>query len=129
MGLLTREQILATGLKVEPVNVPEWGGTVLVRELDGLGREAFHAALVGEDGQPDTAQYAEKLVALSLVDEAGVRLFGLDDVHALAQRSALAMARVFAVADRMSAVGNSAVDAAEKNSEAGQTGDSSAGSL
>jgi hypothetical protein len=58
-----------------------------------------------------------------------VRLFGLDDVHALAQRSALAMARVFAVADRMSAVGNSAVDAAEKNSEAGQTGDSSAGSL
>ena len=40
--VLSKEQILqADDLKTETVEVPEWGGDVLLRELRGRERDAF----------------------------------------------------------------------------------------
>ena len=42
MSLLSKEAILAAqDLPSEDVEVPEWGGTVRVRGLDGKGRDEY----------------------------------------------------------------------------------------
>ena len=55
------------------------------------------------------------LAAAAVVDETGARLFSDDDVTALTQKSAQALDRVFAVADKLNQLGGQAVEDAEKN--------------
>ena len=51
MKALTRDEILgADDLKTESVKVPEWGGTVLVRELTGAERDEWEASVVKTNG-------------------------------------------------------------------------------
>ena len=46
MNILSKEAILAADdLPREKVNVPEWGGEVLVRTMSGTDRDAFEASL------------------------------------------------------------------------------------
>lgn len=47
MAYLNRQQILeANDLPTEDVPTPEWGGTVKVKTLNGLEREAFETSIV-----------------------------------------------------------------------------------
>lgn len=105
--ILTRDQILgADDLRAVEVEVPEWGGTVRVRALTGAERDAYEVALAGV--RPDGSRRANlvnvraRLVAMTCVDEAGVRLFTDADAEALGAKSAPAMERVFDVASRLS---------------------------
>ena len=41
MGLLTRTQVLESGLIRDIVPVPEWGGELLIQELNGPRRDEF----------------------------------------------------------------------------------------
>lgn len=127
--ILGRADILAAtqDLVTETVPVPEWGGSVLVRSMTGADRDAFEATLVVEkDGKrsADLTSMRAKLVAMTVVDENGLRLFSAEDVPALNVRSATALERVFQVAQRLSGIGAEAVKEAEKNSEAAPSGDS-----
>lgn len=116
LGLLGRAAILAVqDLAHEDVPVPEWGGVVRIRAMTGLERDAFGATLRDADGKPDLSNYPSKLLAHCIAGEDGVRLFSVEDIQALAGKSAAALARLFAVADRLNAVGEDAVRAAEKN--------------
>ena len=122
--MLTRDQILeAPDLKTEAVQVPEWGGSVLVRSMNGADRDAFEASMITTlpDGtrKPDMANMRAKLVALTVVDEAGNRLFDITDVARLALKSASALERVFNAAQRLNGMGPTAEADAEKNSAAG----------
>jgi hypothetical protein len=92
-----------------------------VRMMTGTERDAWSAAMMGADGKPDHRHYRARLVAACVVGDSGLPLFSQADVEALANKSAAALDRVFAVCDRLNMPGNSAVDAAEKNSDAGQT--------
>lgn len=98
---LTRNQILAQvgqPLKTEKVQVPEWGGEVLIREWTGTERDAFENSLVTEDGKRDSdasENIRARMVALSVVDEAGQLQFTLSDVEVLGSLSARALNRVF----------------------------------
>lgn len=115
--LLSRDAILgAQDLKTEDVPVPEWGGTVRVRMMSGIERDAFSNSLLGSEGKTDLTNYRAKLVAASIVDESGAREFSESDVQALGGKSASALERVFVVADRLNTMGAAAVDTAEKNS-------------
>lgn len=114
--LLTRDAVLqASDLQHEDVPVPEWGGTVRVRMLTGLERDALASSLVGPDGKPDMADYRWRMLAATMVGEDGQRLFSADDVRALGSKSARALDRVFAVADRINQIGAPAVEAALGN--------------
>lgn len=119
--LLTREAILnAADLVTEDVEVPEWGGTVRVRGLTGSERDAFEQSIMeqrGRDVALNLRNIRAKLVALSVVDEQGKRVFSDDDVKALGQKSAVALQRVFEVAQRLSGLRSEDVEELAKNSE------------
>ena len=121
---LTKDQILeANDLKTQSVEVPEWGGSVLVRTMSGTDRDAFEASMIttASDGsrKPNMTNMRAKLVALTVVDEAGNLMFDVSDVDRLARKSAAALERVFAAAQRINALGVDAQDEIAKNSGAG----------
>lgn len=113
MGLLTKEAILAANdLPTERVTVPEWGGEVLVRTMTGADRDAFEASLIGKDGRMENVR--ARLVSLTLCDDKGERLFSDAEVAELGKKSAKALDRVFAVAQRINGIGGEQADAAKK---------------
>ena len=125
MALLTRDQILAAeDLKRETIDVPEWGGDVIVRSLTGAERDAFEDSVVRQRGKTrelNLRNQGARLVSLSLIDESGTRLFSDGDVEALGRKSAAALDRVFAAAQRLSGLTENDIDELAKNSESGQS--------
>lgn len=116
LPLATREAILgAQDLKTQDVEVAEWGCTVRVSMLTGSARDALSKAMVGEDGKVDASQYRERMVAACVVGEDGKPLFSADDVGLLGAKSAVALQRVFTVAESLNAISAQAVETAEKN--------------
>lgn len=132
MALLTREAILGIeDIPTEDVDVPEWGGTVRVKGLTGKDRDAFEASIVGDTaakkGQSrklNMANMRARFVALSIVDEQGVRVFSDGDVTALGAKSSVALNRVYTVAQRLSGLSDEDVEELAGNSETGQSGSS-----
>ena len=121
---LTKDQILeAQDLQSESVHVHEWGGDVLVRTMTGADRDAFESSMITtlQDGtrKPNMVNMRAKLVALTVVDDAGSRLFDVGDVDRLALKSASALERVFNAAQRINGLGAQAEADAAKNSVAG----------
>jgi hypothetical protein len=105
---LSAEQILgADDLAYEDVAVPEWGGTVRVRELPGTERDKFEAQFVGKDGASVRAEGLEgfraRLAAAAIVDGDGKQLFRSPaETKRLGEKSARALQRVCDVATRLS---------------------------
>jgi len=104
--ILTREQILgANDMKTEPVEVPEWGGSVIVRGMTGVERDRLEQDSVkgkGNDAKINLINMRARMVAASVVDESGKHLFGSSDIEMLGNKSAAALTRVFTVAQRLS---------------------------
>jgi hypothetical protein len=128
MALLTRDAILqAQDLPKELVEVPEWGGEVYVRTLTSAERDSFEQSIVEQKGKStkmNLSNLRAKLVALTVVDENGKRLFSDKDAELLGQKSAIALNRIFDVAQRLSALSQEDVEELTKNSENAQSGDS-----
>ena len=117
---LSRDQILeASDLKTQVAEVPEWGGSVIVRTMTGADRDTFENNLVTvkADGsrEQNLTNFRAKLVALTAVDDAGNLLFSADDVARLSGKSAAALERVFTVAQAINGLGAQAVEDATKN--------------
>ena len=123
--ILTREQILgAQDLKTETVDVPEWGGQVLVAGLTGTERDRFEQDSIQGKGKNVTMNFANmraRLVALAVVDSDGKRLFAHDDVKALGGKSAAALNRVFEVAQRLSGLTDNDLEELTEDFGDGQT--------
>lgn len=107
MAVLGREDILkADDLPTEIVNVPEWGGEVVVRGLDGTSRDEFYAGQAVQRGNrvvQDLTNATAKLVARCIVDpETREPMFTQSDVNALGRKSGAALNRVGDVAARLS---------------------------
>ena len=106
MSFLTKDQILgADDRGTEPVDVPEWGGKVLVRGMTGKDRADYIASTVlirGKQTAPDMSNMQAKLVARCIVGDDGARLFADQDIEALGEKSAAALERVFEVASKLS---------------------------
>lgn len=103
---LTREEILRASDQVtEIVEVPEWGGSVLVKSLSGKERDDFELQQLVQKGKVtelNLQNLRAKLVALSIVDEQHARIFSESDVVALGQKNAAALERVYSTAQRLS---------------------------
>lgn len=97
---LSRDVILAAqDFKTEEVEVSEWGGVVLVRELSAADFDAVGFPMVKEDGTIDAKGargMGVKIVALSVIDEEGSRLFTLKDVRVLGRRAIAPIRRITA---------------------------------
>jgi hypothetical protein len=126
---LTRDAILAAAtLRTEEVDVGEWGGVVLVRELRGRERDEWEASLAVQRGKqmvPDVANMRAKLVARCVVNGDLEPVFSQQDVNALGELSAAALDRVFEVASRLSGLSEADLEAASGNSGTGQDAGSS----
>lgn len=105
---LGRSDILdSEDLATEPVEVPEWKGTVIVRALTGVERDAYEGEIFSLRGTGKGVEFnmqniRAKLASRTMVDESGQRLFSDSDVVQLGLKSAAALDRVFSVAQRLS---------------------------
>lgn len=126
--VLNRDIILsADDLKVEEVDIPEWGGIVYVRTLTAKERDAFENSMVEVrgKGKNQTRELRIRnlragLAVRCLVDSEGNRLFNDGDADELGNKSGSALDKIYDVASRLA--GMSAEDAEELlgNSEADQ---------
>lgn len=124
MILLDKTAILmASDLPHEDVQVTAWGGTVRVRTMTGAERDEFRAAIAGDGGVP-VGKFSAALLAATLIDADGNRLFSLDELDALQQKSGASLDVPAAVAMRLNGLGSSAVVDAVKNSGSDQSEDS-----
>jgi hypothetical protein len=118
MKFLSSADILgADDLEREPVAVVEWGGSVMVRGLTATERDQWERSFLKARGnQPEFdlekafANMRARLCAMCMVDETGKRLFEDKQVSDLGAKSAQALDRVFAVAQRLSGITKADVD-------------------
>jgi hypothetical protein len=87
-----------------------------VRTMSGTDRDAFETSLIAREGERDgrMENVRARLVALTLCDESGARLFEDGEIAALGRKSARALDRVFAVAQRLNGIGTEQAAAAKK---------------
>ena len=112
--ILSREMILSTPDPVstyEEVEIPEWGGTAIVRPMTGARRDRFEQAAIKDPGNNIRA----RLAAYSLCDEEGKFLFDDNDIKTLGEQPASALDKVFNVAMKVNALAPKDVDDLEKN--------------
>src|SRR5258708_5682280 len=87
MALLSRDQILnADDRKTVEVEVPEWGGSVLLRSMTGRERDAFEASLQetrGNKTKQNVVNFRARLVALCIVNQQGELVFNSADIKML----------------------------------------------
>ena len=123
MAVLKKEEILgADDRKTETISVPEWGGHVSVATMSGTERDDFEQSVVetrGSDTITNLANIRAKLCAKCMVDDDRKRIFADSDVKALGEKSAAALDRVFAVAQRLNGLSGDDVEGLVKNSEGG----------
>ena len=128
--MLNREALLAGGaaLTVERVELPALGDAAFVREMTVAERDRFEEIIVTETS-PD---YRAELLARSLCDEAGKRLFTDADAKLLHDLGAARLQPAFAVAMRLSALRTSDLEELSKNwrgeADAGSSSASRSGS-
>ena len=104
--------------RIEPLNVPEWGGQVFVRTLKASERDAWEISLSKDGKNIDRRNARAKFASLVLCDEKGVRLFSDAEVGALGEKSAAALTRVWDAGTRLNGIGEETVQELEKNSGA-----------
>jgi hypothetical protein len=121
MPLLTKQQIIdADDLETVEVEVPEWGGSVLVRPLTAKQRGQFTATLVDQRQGGRTLRLQDiqiRLCGLSIVDQDGKRMFSDTELAILGGKSSAALQHVFEVAQRLSGLSEEQVEELAGNSD------------
>lgn len=121
--ILGRDAILAAQDAItETVDVPEWGGSVIVKSMTGEQRDAFETAILKDKSDPSAgisfADLRARFVARVCVDEKGVRVFDDSDVKALSRKSAKALDRVYDVGARLAGMRKEDAERLVGNSDA-----------
>ena len=121
MAILTKEQIMAAvDLEVEEVEVPQWGGSVLVKPLTARQRGLLTSQIVDQrkDGRRLKLEEIQiRTCALALVDQEGRRLFDDASMRDLARKSSAALQIVFEAAQRLSGLSDEEVEELQGNSD------------
>jgi hypothetical protein len=113
---LTRDQVLnADDCRPQAVEVPEWGGTIYVRQMSAAERDRLEAETFRPNGKHNLANLSARTVVLCACDAGGRRLFSDRDAEALGKKSAAAVSRVFKVVQQVNGLNAEAVEDAEKN--------------
>ena len=118
---LNAEQILAAqDIPSETIDVPEWGGKVVVRGLSAAEKDAYDRAIVQVDSKGNTTigrldNIRALLVVRCLVDEDGERLFKDSQARELGEKSSAVVGRLWRIATRLSGM---SAEEAEAEAEA-----------
>lgn len=105
---VTKDQLLGIKLRVEPVEIPGVG-TAYVKEMNGADLEAVTA------GQADRVSL-RSVVAKSLCDESGNRLFADGEVDKLGEIPASVLKALFDKAAALNSLTAATIEAEAKNS-------------
>lgn len=121
MPVLTKAQILkAKDCETRVVDVPEWGGQVILKALDaGTVMELTDQA----GGDPQQAGMA--MLALSMVDEKGEPLFSMDDLDGLRKKSYSVILRLLNEVQDLNGTAPESLEEAGNGSEPSQDDSSS----
>ncbi len=118
---LSRDQLLdLPDLKTEEVYVEEWASHVRIRSLTGTERDQFESDSVerkGKNYEANLKNLRARLVVLTVVDEAGKRVFADKDVAAVGRKNAAALNTIFEAARKLSGMTKEDVEELEKNLE------------
>ncbi|MFC4333860.1 hypothetical protein [Salininema proteolyticum] len=122
--LLSKDAILkADDIELADIDVPEWGGTVRLRGLDGMQRARINGTAIAVRGQTVSikadalAEQQLRIVCACLVDADGKQLFTVKEFEKLGRKSAEVIERLYQKASELSGLGGEAVDDTAKNSE------------
>jgi hypothetical protein len=123
--LLTAKEIFAAkDLGTDLVEIPEWGGKVMIKELNSADRDWLEASMLvdaqsgkseltlkGKKGREFGAElFRAKLVILSVVDpESHKRIFATEDLEELSEKSAKAISKIADAATRLNGLGDEEV--------------------
>jgi len=114
--MLNREEILTKeDLPKEEVDVPEWGGSVLVRGMNGEERDEIEGLFMAAQKKDDMRGIRAKLVCMVATDDAGNSIFNPEDAEELGKKSGKALDRLFTVALRLSGMSPDDLERAEGN--------------
>lgn len=109
--LLDRDRILAAqDIASVDVDVPEWGGAVRIRRLKASEAQEF-ASL--DEAHRDEALY--RIVAMSVVDEQGQRLFSENDIKLLRDKAFSALMRIQKAAIELNGLAPLAIEQAKND--------------
>jgi len=115
MTLNKEEIIKAKDIKIETVEVPEWGGTVNIKSLSVGDRDEFTQWVIDNDGKTNTKDFMAKMVALALVDDEGNRLFTKDELSELSKKSINVVERLYKIVSINSGLSGASFDEAKEN--------------
>lgn len=127
---LSKEQIMGAPEKaVIEIEIPEWGGTVFIRQLAGWERDVLEMKALDQKTLKPTVNSMNGYRGLQcmyfLGDSEGNRLFAADnDYYKLAQKAASALDRIVDAGRRFNRMDDDGVKDAEKNSVSEASGDS-----
>jgi hypothetical protein len=114
---LTKEQILqADDRPTETVNVPEWGGEVIIKTMSGAERSGYdegNRQIRGDSYVLDLKNLPAKLLSRCLVGDDGEPLFTIAELN---QKSSKVLNRLFEVATKMNGLSPDSADEAGKDS-------------
>ena len=124
MALLTKEQISeADDRPTLELEIPEWGGHVLLRTLSGAQRDSFEAGIIDKHGNATKlANLRARFAALVLVKEDGSPMYTVEQAAQLGTKSANALTRIWDKGREFNKMDADAIESAEENSEAAQSG-------
>jgi hypothetical protein len=97
----------AVTLRVEHVAMPEWGRTVVVREMTAEENREYQISNLKWDARGNPVGFKRqdldlRLILRTCVDDHAVRLFGEDDLPLLRKQPAAVIMRLLRVAKRLS---------------------------
>lgn len=96
-NFLTKDQIFAVQLRTDEVPIPEWGGSIRIREMTAKEMQENGRFVIRPDGKVDYSKAVQVPVQMCLkmvVDEAGQRLFTDGDIPRLEQMHASAVTKI-----------------------------------
>jgi len=116
MKLLTRDNILAAKLKIEKIYIPEWKGSVIIREPTAMERAEYELLCTRAVNDDEIIKVIRGTCAAKcLIDDDGKRIFTDDDIERLHKTSANALDRIIDVYRKISLVGDEPIENAAKN--------------
>ncbi len=119
MAVLSRDAILqADDRKQEEVEVPEWGGSVIIRCMTGKERDEFESETYqqkGKDIEYNRRNFRARLLVRTLVDYEGKPIFSSKEADALGEKSGIVLDRILTNALRINGLGKDEVENLTKN--------------
>lgn len=107
MAMLTKSNIMEmVDIKSETVEVPEWGGEVIVRGMSGSERDRYESTLYKQTKEGGVySNIRAMLVAFCTIDEEGNNLFTPEDIQELGKKSSIPLDKIAEVGRRLSGIG------------------------